>query len=640
MARLGWVFGGPGLGKSLLMAKAASDLGNSKPEQQWVYYHRFRAGDARNSLRAFLNGLLTALDDWSTLQVPEESAEDDKPDTDPKLLEAARTRLKLVAELEPPHPKAPPPRSLVLLDGLDEVLPYAPYLPARLRELALPGTVWLLAGRPEPALQQAFTAPYCESVFPDGLPPMSAGDIRAMLLEGLANARHALVARDEDTADGVRNPFVERVVACADGLPLYVHLLLEDLRDGCLSVHDEQQLPHGLVAYYDALMDRVGLSDTPEDAPRYRERVQNAVRGGQALLRNARTADGTDGLALYHQSFRDYVGGRPARDGEPALDPAPALAGTVRDAEVKLCRLARDWAELPRGNLRNHLFRSGVRYAMRWQGDAGLEAARQRLTDFAFLQAFTAELPSTEVRGLVANYEMLLARLPNSPQWQEFRLWEAFFREREHILRRGDEHWPAYKVLLQFAVEHADDSPVTRAAEAWLEAGKCDWVWLKNPQRVARAAPDPCLRILEGHGRSVNSAQLVPDGRILSWSPDATLCLWEGRSGQSLCEPISQKDLAWTNPLLLLQRNESKCPGGNSRQTTRWSSANTVGIATCAGPITPACWQGGSLVHTRDLLSKGILVVTLQGGHVFCLQLYHGARRITIQEYENPKQAR
>ena len=566
VASLGWVFGGPGLGKSLLMAKAAADLGGSKPEQQGLYYHRFRAGDARNSLRAFLRGLRAALDDWPPLPAPDRDVDGDAPaDTDQVLLETARRRLQAIAPLPPPHPKAPAPRFLVLVDGLDEVLLAEPRLPTQLLELVLPGTVWLLAGRPEPALQQAFSAPGCEFVFEHGLPPMSATDIRAMLLEGLANARHALVARDQDSDEGVRNPFVERVVACADGLPLYVHLLLEDLRNGRLSVHDEQRLPQGLVAYYDALIDRFGISDlkrdlpllvallaraeepldpdalallladVPAEAPRYRARVENARRGGQALLRTAPTVDGTEGLTLYHQSFRDYVGGCPARGDQPARDPAPALDGTVRDAVAKLCRLAQHWAELPPGNLRNHLFRWGVRYALRWQGAQGQESARQRLTDFVFLQAFTRELPSTDIRGLVADYETLLAQLPDGAARQEFRLWEAFFREREHILRRGDARWPAHKILLQLAVEHADDSPVTCAAEAWLAAGHCDWVWLRNPQRVAHAVPDPCLRVLEGHTACVTGAQILPDGRLLSWSAhDYTLRLWDAETGTSL----------------------------------------------------------------------------------------------------------
>ena len=565
VASLGWVFGGPGLGKSLLMARAAADLGDSKPERQGLYYHRFRAGDARNSLRAFLRGLLAALDAWPPLPAPDRDVDGDAPaDTDQTLLETVRQRLKAIAPLPSPHPKAAPPRFLVLVDGLDEVLLSEPRLPRQLRELVLPGTVWLLAGRAEPALQQAFSAPGCESVFADGLPPMSATDIRAMLLEGLANTRHALVARDQDSDKGVRNPFVESVVACADGLPLYVHLLLEDLHNGRLSVHDEHRLPQGLVAYYDALIDRFGISDlkrdlpllvallaraeepldpdalallladVPAEAPRYRARVENAQRGGQALLRIAPTADGTEGLTLYHQSFRDYVGGCPARGDQPTRNPAPALAGTVRDAETKLCRLAQHWAELPPGNLRNHLFRWGVRYALRWQGAEGQEAARQRLTDFVFLQAFTRELPSTAIRGLVADYETLLAQFPDGPVRQEFRLWEAFFREREHILRRGDARWPTYKILLQLAVEHADDSPVTVAAEVWLAAGHCDWVWLRNPQRETHVLPDPCLRVLEGHNKSVSGAQVLPDGRLLSWSLDNTLRLWDGQTGAPL----------------------------------------------------------------------------------------------------------
>ncbi|WP_295387747.1 NACHT domain-containing protein [uncultured Thiodictyon sp.] len=563
VAGLGLVFGGPGVGKSLLMARLAADLGNSKPEQQGLYYHRFRAGDARNNTRAFLLGLLAALADWAPL--PAASAErNEAPDTDQALLEAVRERLAAVAGLEPAHPQAQAPRFLVLADGLDEVLPYEPRLAQRLRGLTLPGTVWLLASRPEPALTLALGGAGCETVFPDGLPSMSAADIRAMLLEGLASARHALISRDQDAAEGVSNPFVERVVACAAGLPLYVHLLLEDLRNGQLSVRDEQRLPQGLVAYYDELMNRVGLSDLKRDLPllvaclaraeepldaealallladvsadaqRYRERVQNAVRAGQALLRGAPTPDGTLGLTLYHQSFRDYVGGRPDGTGQPAVPPAPALAGTVVDAEAKLYRLAQAWTELPRGGLRNHLFRWGVRYALRWQGEAGIAAARRRLTDFVFLQAFTAELPSSAVRGLVADYETLLARLPDGPERQEFRLWEAFFREREHILRRGDERWPAYKILLQLAVEHADDSPVTGEAERIGRKGQNRWPVLRTLSRPRNTREAVLRRRLLGHSFSlmgIRQLKLSGNGRRLaSIGGDCTARVWDIKS--------------------------------------------------------------------------------------------------------------
>ena len=233
--------------------------------------------------------------------------------------------------------------------------------------------------------------------------------------------------------------------------------------------------------------------------------------------------------------MRDYLGGRLGSADQPVIPLAPVLAGTLREAEARLCRLAAAWRTLPPGWLCLHPFRWGVRYALRWQGAAGLEAAGRRLTDFAILQAFTAELPDRAIHELVADYETLLARLPAGAEREEFRLWEAFFREREHILRRGDERWPASRNLLQLAVEHADDSPVSRAAEAWLSAGHCHWVWLRNPQRVAGVMPpDPCLQVLEGHANGVHGALVLADGRILSWSGDNTLRLWDGSSGAPL----------------------------------------------------------------------------------------------------------
>jgi WD40 repeat protein len=102
----------------------------------------------------------------------------------------------------------------------------------------------------------------------------------------------------------------------------------------------------------------------------------------------------------------------------------------------------------------------------------------------------------------------------------------AFFLEKAHVLRRGDEKWPANRILLQLGAEHADDSPVTLGAESWLAAERCDWLWLRNPRRVGHATPNACLRVLEGHTGSVFGATEYTDGRILSWSSDHTLRLW------------------------------------------------------------------------------------------------------------------
>jgi len=74
---------------------------------------------------------------------------------------------------------------------------------------------------------------------------------------------------------------------------------------------------------------------------------------------------------------------------------------------------------------------------------------------------------------------------------QRLEIWETFFREKAHILRRGNEEWPAHKILLQLAVEHADESPLTICAERWLSEGRCDWAWLRRIPRLPHIQKNP-----------------------------------------------------------------------------------------------------------------------------------------------------
>jgi hypothetical protein len=228
-ARVGWISAGPGVGKSMLVARLAADYGAGA--HRGLYYHRFRGGDVRNDRRSFLRLLQAALLAWEPLAAVTEAPAEDAGDGK-KLEDDVKARLEALSQLEAPNPRAPRPSFWVFVDGLDEAARADPRLAELLRAFAVPGTVWLVAGRPEGGLDAAFAQPGCEAVYPGGLPPMHAGDIRAMLMEGLGNGRYALLARDEDAGEDVRNAFVDGVVARAHGLPLYVHLLLEDLRAG------------------------------------------------------------------------------------------------------------------------------------------------------------------------------------------------------------------------------------------------------------------------------------------------------------------------------------------------------------------------------------------------------------------------
>ena len=154
-----------------------------------------------------------------------------------------------------------------------------------------------------------------------------------------------------------------------------------------------------------------------------------------------------------------------------------------------------------------------------------------------------------EARSVITNFDFAMAkcRLNRSDDWvsdfrlasgngksHEYRIWERFITTNAQILRRGNSAWSAHKILLQRAIEHADDSPATIAAEKFLAEGTCDWTWLRKECRVSHAGIDPGVAVFEGHTSSVKGLLELPDGKILSWSGDCTLRIWEKESGISL----------------------------------------------------------------------------------------------------------
>lgn len=573
--RIGWISAGPGYGKSMLMARAATDwaaLCQKEPRKRGLYLHRFRGGDARNNRRAFLRGLMGALTAWAGLRVKEKPEGWERHDED-ELADDVRALLEAMAGCAPSSPPIPRgklagakksrvPLFVIMADGLDEIASQDRGFAALLCELAGPGVSLLLAGRPEFGLDHTFSGEGCEALFAGGLGPMSDADIHSMLLAGLGNARYALLARDEEDAGGVHNAFVERVVSRAKGLPLYVHLLLEDLRAGNLTVHDEDRLPDGLNAYYDDLVQRMGLSTVQRDLPLliaalavaeepldgaalaqllaapymqdeavFAPRVEAALRVGTGLLRAVPTPEGTAGHSLYHQSFREYVTGRRATDELPEVPACAVLAETVDEARRRLYRTAAHWRELPDGNLRRHLFRWGAEYALWWQQPTGAGVVAGRMTDFAYLQARGRHLSGEETNDLIREYPEVEAALPAGTQREEFGEWSQFFRERAHLLRRGGEPWGVDRLLRQLAAEHADDSPVTRAAEAWMEeAGEA-------PALVAGPRPASLARgnlrlVLEGHGETIDKVLL--DGPRLISLASGEVKVWDASSGECL----------------------------------------------------------------------------------------------------------
>ena len=192
------------------------------------------------------------------------------------------------------------------------------------------------------------------------------------------------------------------------------------------------------------------------------------------------------------------------------------------------------------------------------------------LTNFPFL---LHKLRVGLLEGVSEDYDLLRREAPAEVA-KRLEIWADFFREKAHILRRGNQEWPAHKILLQLAVEHADDSPLTIGAEQWLAEGRCDWLWSHRVPRLSHIRENQCLAVLEGHTEPVNSALALTDGRLLSWSWDNTLRLWDAQNGACLvvlrghAGPVTGAlafvngqllSWSWDNTLRLWNRLDGSC---------------------------------------------------------------------------------
>jgi hypothetical protein len=504
-----WVWGAAGVGKSCLLAWLTAQQLAAPPPDTLVLPYRFRLGDERCNRDAFLRFAGERLAAW--LQLPD----DPSAETMPLLRRLRETLARLDGK-----------RVLFILDGLDEIAALDPRFAAEVPlALAGPGIVWLCAGQPKAGLPAAFAG--ARQPFPDGVPGMSAGDIRTLLLERIGPLRQHLLRHDREQGERVGNPFVEQVARAADGLPLYVHYVINDIFAGLYRVLDgHERLPPSLAAYHENLLRRLSVGSlqqvltplaatlavaqeplaAPALAALLRRRgklvpegaaglqgVEHGLAAIATLLKRAPTPEGEDGYALYHLSLRQHM----------------ATSAQSRDAVATAREVLADLAvDVPPDPAAPYLYRQGIGHLLELRR---APEALALLTRFAYLMDRLRALPDPDgVIGISADWRATLDQ--SDPLVGNDRLWEAFWREREHILRRGDERWPAYKILLQLAVEHADDSPVTRQAEAWEGSQPKMWPRIISIKRPKQTEMNALWWVLEGH-TGLNAVAITSDDK-------------------------------------------------------------------------------------------------------------------------------
>lgn len=594
-----WITGPAGIGKSYLMARLAHELAGD-PAQLTLAY-RFKVGDARCGREAFARFAIERLRKAIDALPPTRGAQPMR-----ELAELLRARGKR--------------RVVFVLDGLDEIAAIDPQFAAEVPLALAPHAVWLCSGRAERGLGEVFAA--ADEVFPGGLPGLGAADVRAMMLAKIGPLSKRLLRGDRDS--GV-NPFIDRVVANAHGLPIYVAYVIGDVLAGKLADLDERaDLPPSLEAYHDALLRGCAVGDVHQaltpimctlavaraplpahvlhvllarrtlvtpDATGSRI-VDRALAGAATMLR--RVAD--DGVAspggpspaayaLFHASLREHM----------ASSPATAMAiATALDA---LAVAALDVGRVADRDTATYLYDHGIAHLCR----AGRAAqAATLLCDPRYLMARLAhdERPAA---SLLDDY----AHVAAAGEGGELTRWRRFVTSRAHLLARG-----GAVALLQAAVADADSSPITRAFESWLAAEPPAHPWLRRLDRPAAPLADPCLRTYEGHERAVTGLALLPDGgRVVSSGGDASLRLWDLSSGEVLKVFEERKETLSFGMVTSMPEAECLRPLEGHGWTV-WS------VAALAGGRRVVAAHGDRTLKVWDI-ETGAVIATLRGHQGF-----------------------
>ena len=362
-----WLTGTAGIGKSCLVGKLAVDLiDENQDENTLIFPYRFRSGDdTRCNRDAFANYVIERLQASDTIIEKSHIKTDGKSE---QRLESALNNLQKDK------------RVIFILDGLDELInhdrKFAEDFPVKLR---YPNVTWFCAGRPESDLIDAFRIGQAIDIFPDGLTPMSSKDIRSMIMEKIGPIRRKLVLNDKEKGDEVINPFIDLVTKRAEGLPLYVKYVINDVLSGNYSIDATANLPSSLHAYHEELLRRLGIGDlqailTPlaatlavareplakheirtflqlrkllsEDDIAADELLEKALSAITAMLRIAPDPEAEEGFTLFHKSLRDYI-----------------LKADSMKQNVEMSKQAfADAALTPEKNeiTRNYLYRAGI----------------------------------------------------------------------------------------------------------------------------------------------------------------------------------------------------------------------------------------------------------------------------------------
>jgi hypothetical protein len=513
-----WITGGPGMGKSALAATIATS--NSKiAAVHFCDYFSEAKRDPAKLVRSVLYQLAMKLPGYANLldNLPVEQQLQE-------YLEAYTLFENLL--IEPLAKEVAPPDGvqIILIDALDEATKDSrngiAQLLAQLVQRTPPWLRFLITSRPEPEISSQ-------------LYPLQPRELEASSAENRDDGTLYLANRIPGISATQSTAILER----SEGSFLYLKHICDELTANTLTLDNLDDFPRGLGAVYQRYFERRFGGNLEQYRKEIRPLLCLVAAAGEPLptsllkplLGIKNKMELNDRLDLLGALFPRKKSGAGNADNEIVT---PCHLSVVDWLVNKECS-GTYWLDSAAGH--EHLAefgweqqRSGTDlhpYFLVWlpvhlaRSDR-IDDAVALLKDFDFmmLRAGWKQIGHHYLERMLADYREI--------RHESLTIEAAFFREHAHILRRGNEEWPAYKILLQLAVEHADNSPLSLGADHFLERNNCDWLWLRRELRPQKVRFTGCLAVME-HDDKVNGALLLKDNRILSWSDDHTLRIWD-----------------------------------------------------------------------------------------------------------------
>ena len=277
-------------------------------------------------------------------------------------------------------------------------------------------------------------------------------------------------------------------------------------------------------------------------------------------------------------------------------------------------------------------------YAWRWYGWHCLGARepqrlRDRLLDPDWL---AARLRHTDVNTLIADCGRLLAK--DAPD-RTIRLLEDALRKSSHVLgARPKLLWEQLYGRLRPHLSDELDHLQARLAEGG------PWPRLHAVRPNLEPAGSPLMRTLAGHTRAIYGAALLEGGRrVLSWSADGTLRLWDISSGESRI--LSGHESVGGAVLLDWERRALSWAEDNTLRLWDLSSGEARVLSGHEFPVLGAVvldderralsWSDDKTLRLWDLSSGEARVLSGHEGSVWGAVLLHGERRALSWSSDN-----